>query len=116
MLLSGKPEFEADNQHKHFSIKELTQAARLYFQVRIHSLNLTDCQMEKISLSSDFTGSFYRTNETFTCSLSGHPPDCTLTLELFQINDTDSGLWRLQITNDFGTSTVEFTIIVVKGT
>ncbi|XP_025101839.1 uncharacterized protein LOC112568648 [Pomacea canaliculata] len=56
----------------------------------------------------------YRLNTTFTCSLTGQPPDLKLSVVMFNVSDSEEGEWHLELSNDSGNTSTRFSLHTEK--
>ncbi|PVD27554.1 hypothetical protein C0Q70_12716 [Pomacea canaliculata] len=93
-------------------------SVRIEYRVRVHTNVIEKCKLKKLQSNSQKVLAFLLPPTAFRCLLTGQPPDLMLTVVMDDMNYVIEGaeqLWRLELTNDKGTGSVEFSLPIVDG-
>ncbi|XP_025102404.1 uncharacterized protein LOC112568992 isoform X2 [Pomacea canaliculata] len=117
LLVRCPPEFQAVNGTP-IKFDNRNRSVRIEYRVRAHTNVIEKCEVKKLQSTSQKVLAFLLPKTAFRCLLTGQPPDLMLTVVMDDMNYVIEGaeqLWRLELTNDKGTGSVEFSLPIVDG-
>lgn len=91
------------------------QSVTLSYNFLSPTTSITQCRLRKLPSSANHNLEVLRLTGTFNCWLTGRPPDLNLTVVMQDVSDTDQGMWQLEVTNGWGTCTVNFSLLLSNG-
>nr|KAG5702045.1 hypothetical protein BaRGS_015780 [Batillaria attramentaria] len=118
LLVKCPPEFTDPNLK---TLQVNNDTADVTFIVRTHTTMFQYCSVTMAESGGNVpaNGTSVTTSLSaegnFTCSsLTGTPPDLTLTVSMKSIKKQDEGTWRLELANDVGTDHLDFVLAVTE--
>nr|KAG5702047.1 hypothetical protein BaRGS_015782 [Batillaria attramentaria] len=117
------PEFDKESVNEvSVAPNNTNSAADVKFKVRTHTKTITKCKLtsfamrgkkSKMASNPETKDSSQNAKDCKSSStLTGTPPDLTLTVRLDNVRKEEEGQWRLELTNDVGTGYVDFPLKV----